>query len=115
MKIVFIDQDDYPSFKMNNKLEQKNGVIAVPRNSQSLDTFQDHDLYIEKWDDGRYQCIICGKVSVNRKRSDMRKHIEIHIDGLSYTCDICQKKFKSKNSLSTHKSTVHNKPCLYVM
>ena len=33
---------------------------------------------------------------------NMKEHVEIHIEGLSYTCQICQKTFRSKNTLRSH-------------
>ena len=68
-----------------------------------------HDQYMEDCDDGRYRCSVCGKNSngtINHKQ-DMMNHIETHIEGLSYTCPLCQKIFRSRNSLTNHRSVYH--------
>ena len=56
--------------------------------------------------DGVWVCNECGKRSSNYS-SDIRLHVETHLDGLCYTCKICNRDFRSKNSLKTHKQTNH--------
>ena len=52
-------------------------------------------------------CRVCGKEGLH---FNIQAHIEAkHITGSSHTCDICGKKFKTKNSLSVHKSIHHRK------
>ena len=62
--------------------------------------------HIETCEDGIYKCKLCGKTE-NKRRDAMRYHIETHMEGLSYTCRICQKSFRSKNSYFTHKTRFH--------
>ena len=50
-----------------------------------------------------YICNSCGKVA--KSREHIVKHVEIHIEGLSYKCPSCDKTFKTRNSLQFHKST----------
>ena len=63
--------------------------------------------------DGRQnaRCKICGKDPTGMKKSqkaclkiNMRNHVETHVEGLSFSCQICGKEFRSKNSFSVHKS-----------
>ena len=56
--------------------------------------------------DGVWTCNECGKTS-NKMSSDMRLHVETHLDGLCYTCNICNKDFRSKALFKTHKRTDH--------
>jgi len=60
-------------------------------------------------DDGQavWQCSACSKVS--RTKANLRKHVEIHITGLSFSCKFCEKVYKTKNSLNAH--TYTSKPC----
>ena len=52
------------------------------------------DLYEKK--DGVFSCLACDYTAI--APSKMKRHIEVHFDGLSYTCSICNKEFRSKNS-----------------
>ena len=50
-------------------------------------------------------CTACGKMG--KDHSNMRKHAETHIKGLSYNCQECDRTFKSKNTLSSHNTRFH--------
>ena len=63
---------------------------------------------IQKDHDGTFSCRICGKSGVKQK-VNMKKHVEIHIEGLSFPCQHCGKTFRSRNLLHTHTSTFHRK------
>ena len=56
--------------------------------------------------DGVWMCQACKEYS-HVKRNKVRRHIEAHIDGLSYTCTFCFKDFRTKNSLDNHSSLNH--------
>ena len=64
------------------------------------------DEYVRKSDDGTYTCGQCGKSGVKLK-GDIKRHIETHIGGLSFPCQSCDKTFRSRASLSFHKSRYH--------
>ena len=50
-------------------------------------------------------CKVCGKEG---SWGDIKKHIEAnHIAGISIPCGLCGRSFKSRNSLSVHKSLNH--------
>ena len=55
--------------------------------------------------DGEWTCIICDYSS--KFKANVRKHVEKHMDGLSYSCNLCNKEFRLINSLNCHKSMVH--------
>jgi len=67
----------------------------------------DHHLesLFQKQLDGDYQCVSCGYRS--KKKSNIKKHVEKHIETPGYQCDFCYKQFKTKNSLNTHTSVNH--------
>ena len=54
-----------------------------------------------------WECAFCGKTS--NSSSNIRLHVEIHVEGLSFTCDICQQKFKSRFLLYNHRARIHAK------
>ena len=55
--------------------------------------------------DGVWTCMVCDYTST--KSTNVKKHVERHMDGLSYSCDLCNKEFRLINSLNNHKSIVH--------
>ena len=55
--------------------------------------------------DGVWTCMVCDYTST--KSTNVKVHVEKHMDGLSYRCDVCRKEFRLINSLNWHKSTVH--------
>ena len=59
---------------------------------------------IEKVTTG-FECKCCGKTS--SLSGDMRKHVEIHIEGLSYDCTLCEKSFRSHKLLNNHRQRNH--------
>ena len=59
------------------------------------------NLYEKK--DGVFRCLACGYTT----KEKIKRHIEVHFEGLSYPCSVCNKEFRSKNSLVKHKSMIH--------
>ena len=57
--------------------------------------------------DSTWRCLACDYT--NTRESQMKRHIETHIDGLSYTCTLCNKEFRLKMSLDCHLSRSHKK------
>ena len=54
-----------------------------------------------------WKCKSCGKTA--KSNSQIRKHIELHIDGLSFPCQQCGSTFRSRNILACHKHDKHIK------
>ena len=63
--------------------------------------------HLEKLAAGEFRCKLCGKGA--KGSINMKRHIETHLEGLSYPCQVCGKIFRSRNSLNTHKVTLHRK------
>ena len=62
--------------------------------------------------DGTLSCGVCGKMGDadnKRQKYIMQRHLETHLEGLSYPCQACGKTFRSKNSLNCHVSTFHRR------
>ena len=55
---------------------------------------------IEK-NEGVWRCKVCGKMAT--QKGNIRLHAEIHIEGLSYSCNLCDKTFHNRMGLSQHK------------
>ena len=62
---------------------------------------------MEKCPEGQYswKCTVCGKPG--KDRANMARHIESHIEGVSYPCDRCGKASRSVHALSTHVLMYH--------
>ena len=60
---------------------------------------------ISKNSEGIFSCKSCGKTMSHI--SNMQRHVETHLDGISYNCPQCNMSFRSKNAFSTHKSRFH--------
>ena len=105
----------------NQTLGKSSGVIdygdsvvteryAVSLNgSSSVDEIEQKVTeYLGKNESGDYICNLCGKVGGKNNRH-MKNHIETHLDGISFSCNICGKQFRSRNSLNCHKTVYHKK------
>ena len=57
--------------------------------------------------DNVWSCMACSYTTTNRSSCDIKKHVETHLDGLCYTCTLCNKEFRSENSLLNHKYRMH--------
>ena len=78
--------------------------LTFSTNIKYIHTINQH---LEKVATGEFKCKLCGKEA---KRSiDMKRHIETHLEGLSYPCQVCGKTFRSRNSLNTHRVNSHRK------
>ena len=55
--------------------------------------------------EGRHYCLACDYSSV--RISNVKEHVEKHIEGLSFSCQFCDKTFRSRHSLRTHTYTYH--------
>ena len=60
------------------------------------------DQLVMKVEDG-WVCKTCGK-KTKGSSSQIRKHAEMHIEGLSFPCQLCEKTFRSRDILKHHKS-----------
>ena len=57
--------------------------------------------------DEDWRCLICEYTSKGPKSANIRVHVETHLDGLVYTCNLCSKEFRSRNILKHHKKGTH--------
>ena len=55
---------------------------------------------IEKVGVKQYKCKPCGKIST--QKSNANEHAEVHMEGLSFSCHMCEKTFRSRQSLRKH-------------
>ena len=53
----------------------------------------------------KYLCQTCGKPMADKTK--MRRHVEVHLVGMSFSCELCGKHSKSTHGLYQHKSKCH--------
>ena len=86
----------------SNVTDGEESVVAVPVNYDNID--EKLNEYLEKCSSGVYKCKLCGKTSgLKNAKQNIRFHIETHMKGLSFSCPICQKSFRSRKKLNNHK------------
>merc|ERR1712150_230672 len=86
--------------------KQSSSKLAVNNtNISSGDIDQQLSEYIVRGENGVYSCGYCGKAG--KHLYNMRKHVETHMEGLSFPCQSCDKTFRSRNSLSIHNTRYH--------
>ena len=66
-------------------------------NAQVEEKFQELILKEDKL----FRCTVCNKTMPHR--TNMKKHLETHLSGLSYLCPLCGKSFRSENAFLHHK------------
>jgi hypothetical protein len=89
-----------------------NSIVPVERevfsvNSDIEDIKAKINSLTEKTIEGVYRCTVCGKT--RRDKTDIGRHIETHIEGVSYPCNMCNKVSRSSHALNCHISTYHRK------
>ena len=117
------EQDSYytteakPIVQKDNKLELKtqrrysrpsstsSDVARIDVTSLNAEEVEQKIKELYEKVDGVWACMTCDYTST--KRFNVRKHVDKHIDGLSYSCNLCDKEFRSSNSFYAHKSTAH--------
>ena len=81
------------------------GKVVVNANMEDLKG--QINSMMEKINDGenKWKCSICGKASQNRQ--DVSRHVETHIEGMSYPYNQCGAVKRSSNALHVHISKYH--------
>ena len=62
--------------------------------------------------DFRYKCKVCGKA--DKDKTNMGRHVESHIEGVSHSCNLCGKISRSGNALRMHISNHHRQLFVHV-
>ena len=83
--------------------------IALPTNiAQSIESTNSEieNKFLEHVvkENGMFRCTVCNKTGY---RANIRRHLETHLSGLSYECQICGKNFRSSESRRVHKIKSH--------
>ena len=87
--------------------KKKNGDDEGPRVETSLEEADEKaELLIARVGEMLY-CNDCGKSMPKEKKWAMRRHVEVHLVGMSFPCELCGKHSKSTHGLYQHKAKCH--------
>ena len=81
--------------------QERTVAVTVNDNSAADEAIKEH---LGK-ENGVYYCKVCNYM--NKNKTFISRHIETHIEGLSYPCTYCEKTFRSRESLRVHQSKYH--------
>ena len=104
----FTETETFKKEHVMRKPRKVSQPIMVASNSAVTNTEEiDQKIseYIVRGEDGKYSCGYCGKSAT--LLGDIKRHIETHIEGLSFSCQSCDKTFRSRNVLHSHYSRSH--------
>ena len=106
--------DLYPPVKIDNSEEVKqysypasNDLTMMEVKSLTSEELKLKILELFKKIDGLWTCLACDFTTKSKCNSNIKKHVETHIDGLSYSCNLCDNEYRSRNSLYQHKHNAH--------
>ena len=104
-KVMTFDKSDYGT-------DPRYGIVSADVEKQLLDANTEDlkgqiNLLMEKVTDGdnRWKCKECGKTS--KDKTGMSRHIETHMEGISYPCNQCGAVKRSSNALNVHITRDH--------
>ena len=75
---------------MESRVSKSNPNLVISHNVDEINEKCEEMLYRDR---GLLHCRVCGKTG-STKATNMRKHVEIHMEGLSYKCSKCDKTYR---------------------
>ena len=82
----------------------KHGDEKIKVDAGNFSSVEELDFYIKEQIINTNEGKQCGFCFYRTKRSDhLRDHIETHLEGLSFSCNICDKSYSSRENLRHHK------------
>ena len=100
---ILLEDGDSEEKRKVTPLEEVNMLIEPKMTKIKVSSEEEVDrIVIESSEKvgGLYHCKHC--VYKSKFRHNTAKHIETHLEGLTYTCSICDKQYTSRNSLYQH-------------
>ena len=98
--------------KLNIGIPVDVGKMLIAAETTMEDLRVKLDSMMKQANDGenKWKCTVCGKATNGPSAArNMRRHIEIHMEGLSYPCNQCGKIKRSSMALSCHMTANHRK------
>ena len=109
-KMHLINLDENNTFAAKPLTQENIGV-----DNKELVIIYDPDYINEKtselviWNGNHWSCRVCGKLqdTTRNAKFNLKRHTQIHLEGLSYPCNICEKSFSSSANIKQHKYRAH--------
>ena len=100
--------DTHSEYKSTVTADIGKVIMAVDSNTGNFDV--QIETMMERIIDGEFnwKCAVCGKMTKG-STTQMKRHVEIHLEGLSYPCTHCGKVCRSRTILTKHISLNHRK------
>ena len=103
----YTDEPEYSEY--SGEPENSDTGTRDMSESQGQDSqlqFKTVEEIIEKIEiEGVWSCKVCGKTM--RGKTNMKRHAEIHIEGVSHVCQDCRMIFHTSNALNSHRYYKH--------
>jgi len=102
--------DEQEVVKSENELKLDDTDLNIKTSQNSLDQTNTTDKTVDlerkldsliKKVDGVWSCSVCGKT--NKKINKLKRHVEIHLEGVVHSCPDCGREFRTTNALQHHK------------
>ena len=106
IKILAKDNETSPITRRLARVPTDHAIIDVGSMTPEEINQKMKELY-EKTDNG-WRCLVCSHTNTRIGSFNIRQHVETHMDGLCYTCNLCDKEFRSRNLLNIHKKSHKN-------
>ena len=93
--------------KKESKMKKAEKTVSVITN-QDTNVYEEAKRAVDEIlmkDGDNWVCSVCNKYS--SRHGDMRKHAELHIEGLFFPCQLCGDTFQSRTKLQNHKQIHH--------
>ena len=113
-KNIKTPQNNFLVSRNKNKLikdvvKKENPVITVQ--SSDIQSLEELDQKVEEsYTKVAPGCFVCNHCDKSFKASShIKDHVEMHFEGLSFPCTICDTSLRSRASLRMHNNTMHNR------
>ena len=104
-KVMKKDDNEFTSI-----VQVDNRKFLVPDKANTEELQAQIGTMMDKINDGDYswKCKVCGKMTKGSP-TQMRRHVETHLEGVAHTCNQCGKVSRSSQALSMHVHIYHRK------
>ena len=124
MSMEGINQVSQSEYKTEEKIEEDHDFIVTSQEQNPPPKNVVKDISLKSFDANKsavnskfqelvvkennmYRCTVCQKTRHKSQKTSMKKHLETHLTGLSYDCQLCEMTFSTSNQFNVHKTKDH--------